>query len=564
MVLNLIYRYKWLIGFAVVLSVTGAAAGVGIVGLIEREIASFTSSSEPIANSFGLFVLAIFAVVVFGVSSQYILSKLSASVVYDIRATIVKKLMGTSYERIEKIGGHRVYATLTDDVNSISNGFMLFPQFINSVSTVMLCFAYLIYSSWQLFLVIAAMIVVIVAVAYTLLRFGLINLKNLRELDDELFSGYKAMIDGGKEIGVNSARKAFVHDEILLPVFGRIKKMSVKVEVIFIVLSNWTASLILTVMGIIVFGSQYFLTGIPAEVVVAFMLVVFYLAGPIENLVDMVVEFGKALVAYRKIESLQLADADEYKAQQNTVTGSFDSWNSIRIKKVAYTYRADENNDDHRFSIGPLDLEINRGDTIFLIGGNGSGKSTFAKLLCGLYTPDTGGIYMDDVLVKKGTNCVDYRNQFSTIFSDFHLFDQVLDNEGGVADDKVVTKYLEKMLLSDKVSSENGVLSSTKLSQGQRKRLALILSYLESSSICIYDEWAADQDPHFRSLFYTSILPELKAQGKTLIIISHDDRYFHHCDRLIKLESGHLVDCDYSNSTLETPNLLFANAMSLS
>lgn len=79
------------------------------------------------------------------------------------------------------------------------------------------------------------------------------------------------------------------------------------------------------------------------------------------------------------------------------------------------------------------------------------------------------------------------------------------------------------------------------MSAGQRKRLALIQVYLEHRPIAVFDEWAAEQDPTFRRIFYEELLPDLKRQGKTLVVVSHDDRYFHVADRCIRLDGGRLV-----------------------
>lgn len=160
-------------------------------------------------------------------------------------------------------------------------------------------------------------------------------------------------------------------------------------------------------------------------------------------------------------------------------------------------------------------------------------------LLIGLYMPEQGGIRWNGDVVNEG-NRDDYLQNFSVIFSDFYLFDELygVDNENnnGMIDD-----YLQRLHLHHKVRIENGRFSSVNLSQGQRKRLALLVAYLEDRPFYVFDEWAADQDPEFKHLFYTELLPALKARGKTVLIISHDDRYFYLADRCIKLEEGRVV-----------------------
>jgi putative ATP-binding cassette transporter len=124
------------------------------------------------------------------------------------------------------------------------------------------------------------------------------------------------------------------------------------------------------------------------------------------------------------------------------------------------------------------------------------------------------------------------------VFSDFHLFENLHGME--MLDDQA-KHYLKRLQLDHKVQVQDGVLSTTELSQGQRKRLALMTAYLEGRPIYLFDEWAADQDPVFKEVFYYQLLPELKARGKTIIVISHDDRYYHIADRVIKMDSGKIV-----------------------
>jgi len=103
-----------------------------------------------------------------------------------------------------------------------------------------------------------------------------------------------------------------------------------------------------------------------------------------------------------------------------------------------------------------------------------------------------------------------------------------------------VREYLTQLHLERKVLLVDGALSTTALSQGQRKRLALLTAWLEERPIYVFDEWAADQDPTFKRVFYEELLPELRRAGRTVLVISHDDRYFHLADRLLRLESGQL------------------------
>src|SRR6185295_216726 len=159
-------------------------------------------------------------------------------------------------------------------------------------------------------------------------------------------------------------------------------------------------------------------------------------------------------------------------------------------------------------------------------------------VISGLYSPEAGEIRLDGRPVTEET-LDSYRQLFSMVFSDFCLFESLLGLEGADLD-RQAHRYLVKLQLDRKVSVTDGVLSTLALSQGQRKRLALLTAYLEDRPIYVFDEWAADQDPVFKEIFYHQLLPELRSRGKTVLVISHDDRYFDVADRLIRLEEGRL------------------------
>jgi putative ATP-binding cassette transporter len=173
-------------------------------------------------------------------------------------------------------------------------------------------------------------------------------------------------------------------------------------------------------------------------------------------------------------------------------------------------------------------------------GGNGSGKTTLAKVLTGLYIPESGQINVDGKPISD-ENRERYRQLFSVVFSEIFLFESLLGLDSPEIDSRA-SQYLLKLELDQKVQVKDGALSTVDLSQGQRKRLSLLTAYLEDRPIYIFDEWAADQDPVFKDVFYYQILLELKSRGKTVIVISHDDRYYSIADRIVKLDYGKIEE----------------------
>jgi len=210
----------------------------------------------------------------------------------------------------------------------------------------------------------------------------------------------------------------------------------------------------------------------------------------------------------------------------------------LRLSEITYSYQNEDSAD--RFLLGPIDLTVEPGELLFIAGGNGSGKTTLGKLIVGLYSPESGEIHYNNKIIND-SNRDSYRQLFSAVFSEPFLFESLFGLEKTQLDERA-REYLADLHLSHKVSIQNGVLSRIDLSQGQRKRLALLTCYLEERPVYFFDEWAADQDPKFKEVFYYNLLPRLKNQGKTVIVISHDNRYYGVADRVVTLESGRLSE----------------------
>ena len=194
------------------------------------------------------------------------------------------------------------------------------------------------------------------------------------------------------------------------------------------------------------------------------------------------------------------------------------------------------------FQVGPVDFTLRAGELVFITGGNGSGKSTFLKVLAGLYQPDSGEITLDGVRVDDSTRDA-YRALIAAIFVDYHLFQRLY----GIADPDPaeLDRLLTQFRLRDKTRLTDGEFRTLDLSGGQRKRLALIVSLLEKRPILLLDEWTADQDPEFRRKFYDDLLPALKQAGETVVVITHDDRYLDELDlpaRRLRMDEGRFVE----------------------
>jgi putative ATP-binding cassette transporter len=351
----------------------------------------------------------------------------------------------------------------------------------------------------------------------------------------------RALLEGLKELKMHGQRREAFQSNQMRTATDAYQYHSIVAMTRFIMADSVSQLVFYVPVGLLLFALPFVHTLSP-QTLTGYVLTTLYMTGPLGALMSALPSFGRAIVALQKVEALGLS-LTAGTTEENVVArpASIRSWERLELQDVVYAYPR-ELGDSH-FTLGPMHWTIYPGELIFLSGGNGSGKSTFVKLLTGLYLPNAGEIRLDGQPITD-ENREWYRQLFSVVFSDFYLFENLLGlSSSGL--DAQVQHYLEQLQLDHKLQVTAGVLSTTALSQGERKRLALLTAYLEDRQIYIFDEWAADQDPQFKDIFYTRLLPGLKAMGKTVLVISHDERYFFLADRLLKLDDGKLIDCQY-------------------
>lgn len=526
-------RSSWLrVAIAALTGSISGACSASLIALINNAIGSTVNKTEQLFLVFmGLAIVAFLT----NITSQYLLSSLSYNSVYELRLKLSNGILDCPLRHLEEIGANRIIATLTEDTEMIGNTISSIPFFWIDMALILGCLVYLYWLSWVVFLV--------TAIALT---FALVLLKNLsgkahellnlaRKEQDNLFKHFRTITDGIKELKLNSKRRqAFVNEELKVTAAAS-RYYDIECLKLFGISNGVGQLLFLVIVGLLVFGLPK-ITPVNATVLSGYVLVITYLTEPLQRAIASLPQLTLGSVALHNIEKLGLSLASRSEAFSSEFQTPL-SFQSIELIGISHTYGKEQ---EESFTLGPIDLKLYPGEIIFIVGGNGSGKSTLAKLIAGLYIPDAGAIYLDGNMVSA-PNLQAYRQLFSTVFYDFYLFERLLGIDLEDLDIQA-HNYLKKLQLDQKMQIKNGRFSTIELSQGQRKRLALLTAYLEDRPIYLFDEWAADQDPHFREIFYKQLLPELKQRGKTVLVISHDDRYFDFCDRIIKLDYGKVVE----------------------
>jgi putative pyoverdin transport system ATP-binding/permease protein len=520
-------------------SITGSISGIGsasLLALINQALSQMNldrpqSQSQLIGGFIGLAGITMAT----NLTSQFLLVDLAQGAIYKLRLRISGWILASHLRHLEELGANRLLATLTEDIQNIAMTVFNVPTLLINAALILGCLFYLGWLSFGILLATVAFLTVAILIVQLLINKAFSLFVMAREENDALMKHLRGITDGIKELKLHQQRREDFLEFELQSTADALRKYRVRTQKILAFTNTLGEFLFFVLLGVLVFGIPR-LMPTSAPVLSGYVLTIAYMMRPIGNILATLPSMTLAAVSLRKIDTLglSLASRAEEGLQSPQPVVSFQQ---IELIQATHHYQAEGEN--NTFTLGPIDLEFSPGEIIFIVGGNGSGKSTLAKLITGLYLPDSGKICLDGTPITN-QNRETYRQLFSTVFSDFYLFERLL----GVSLDNLDARakaYLEQLQLSHKVQVENGSLSTTDLSQGQRKRLALLTAYLDDRPVYLFDEWAADQDPFFREVFYQQILPELKKRGKAVLVISHDDRYFHLCDRLIKLDYGQIV-----------------------
>jgi len=395
--------------------------------------------------------------------------------------------------------------------------------------------------SWPAFLGVTALATIGFVGYRELYRRFLLSNQAVRESRAALFGHFRALTEGIKELMLNRFRREEFLSSELECTAHRLRDHNFAATKQYLSAEAWTQGLFYGLIGVtlLVFPGLFTLSG---ESLRGYVFAMLYMVAPMWGVIGMIPTLSRGHVALAKLDELGL-ELDGVQEKESTASTSLmvgGGQQRIDIRGVIFQYGSGNGSDRH-FVLGPIEATFETGEIVFVIGGNGSGKSTFVKMLAGLYPPQTGVIRLNGEPVSAG-NQEWFRQHFSVIFSDFFLFKKLLGIAPSVAQGSA-HECLRALQMDHKVRIEDNAFSTVDLSQGQRKRLALVTALLEDRPFCVFDEWAADQDPQYKQIFYGHLLQDLRRRGKGVIVVTHDDRYFHLGDRVLKLEEGKLVEC---------------------
>jgi putative pyoverdin transport system ATP-binding/permease protein len=523
---------KKIVILAVAAGILSGAANSGLVILIHRTL---RAEGSVVGLMWGFIGLCVIVLITRGVSELLIIS-LGQGTILRLRLDLSRRILATPLRHLEKIGPHTLLALLTDDVMTITNTLIYVPTGCINLSILIGCLLYLGSFSWTVLCGVLGFIIIGLFWYQILVARAKHYLKLARDDNDVMYKHFRAMLDGVKELKLhNKRRRAFIDDHLQTTAVAY-RRHNFHGMFIYVMTHSGGQLLLFLAIGLVLFGLPA-LKQIDPHTLTGYSITILYIMSPVDVILATIPILGRASIALKKIEEIDLSLVEQPAEPDSCdATQMKPGWSCLEMTGVTHVYYRER--EDDNFTLGPINLVLNPGEVVFLTGGNGSGKTTLIKLLTALYTPERGEIRLDGKLVTN-ESVISYRQMFSTVFSDYFLFETMLGLESPTLDADA-RHYLVQLHLERKVRIESGTLSTTDLSQGQRKRLALLTAYLEDRPFYIFDEWAADQDPMFKELFYNQLLPGLKARGKTVLVISHDDQYYYVADRILKLNHGEL------------------------
>ncbi len=522
----------------VFMSGIGGISSAAILAAINAGAQSADSSHKPSLWAVALFVISLF---LFIKTQIYVTTTVTAeieAIIHRLRVRLMDDVRHSELLALEALGRSRIFAAITSDTAVLTQASNTLCYSMQSIVVVCFVAAYVAYLSVAAFV----LSVVIVAAAGAIFHFRGKRLTAERsraaEQERRLFDRLTDFLDGFKEVRLNSARSAdLFEDSVAVSRVAANIKIGAQVETFRQIVS--TQSYMYILLGAVVFVAPIFSSSLAGASITQTTTALLFVVGAAFGLVQSIPILSNANAAADRLAKL---DADLHAATSLERDGIPERRTLERIEMRAIEFRYKDRFSETAFKIGPIDFNLRSGELVFVTGGNGSGKSTFMRVLAGLYPPSSGEITLDGMRVTAEMRNA-YRALITTVFTDYHLFRRLYGIHD--PDPAEIDSLLQQFRLIDKTSLANGEFRTLDLSDGQRKRLALIVGLLEKRPILLLDEWTADQDPEFRRKFYNELLPRLVRGGATVVAVTHDERYLDELTvpaRRIRMDEGRIAE----------------------
>ena len=516
----------------------GTASGLLLTFLVQMIHRAITGAPPDPIRFIGYYMLIWFAYLVCTTISTIATSGMAHKSLYQLRLWVTDHILNVSYRSTEGRTSE-YFPVLTEDLQTISNTIYRVPQISTAVATILGCVGYMFYLSWSLTLMILLVLGLIYVTMTTLGRRAQQQARKARLQYDKIYHFFEDLLYGLKELKLNPVLRRHYRETLFPPLIREHQRLKLRENILFNFSIRSIEILFFPALGALVYTILVYGLTTP-DAFTGVLTVLLFMLSPMASAANFVGEYKAMQVSLQRVNALEahvVSNVESARTQEPVPHTPSESVHApiLRLEDIRLAYTRD--NGETNFVLGPISATIPENRITFIVGDNGSGKSTLAKVLTGLYQPDEGTIYYRGAPVLPHY-LEDYRSRFSSVFSDFHLFRELPQ---GVLHPETLRHWLEVTGLSAQVQLQGHTLQHRRLSQGQRERLALALACSYDSEIILLDEIASNQDADFKVKIYHEILPALRDAGKTVIAISHDDRFFSQADYLLHFRDGTII-----------------------
>ncbi|NLH80553.1 MAG: ATP-binding cassette domain-containing protein [Phyllobacteriaceae bacterium] len=483
---------------------------------------------------FGVTLVAYAALhLIYPVTAQTLVARMAAA----LRLRLTGRLLQTTPLFVQRREHGSLYHVMTTDVQVVTQIGRTLLEMLPAIVFLAIALPQIVVLSPP----VAAFTVLVMAggvLGYYLQRRAISGLaRRIRALEIRYFERVNDVIAGFRELKLHRPRRRDLSEEVET-IVGEARDTRIRMERRYAL-----GEVVVHTLKFVLVGGVVFLLPLlgraDGTVVFQLLTVILFSLGPFEAVVSEIPGILRAMVSFTRIDELDadLAAAATPEDEDRPAPGPF---HTLTLEGVTARWSTDA---DHGFELGPIDFELRRGEIVLVVGDNGSGKTTFLSVLTGLLDIDAGRVLVDGRPVEDRDRAA-HRDRFSAIFTVFHLFYRLFGLSR--VDPDHARALLRRLQLDEVTDYVDGAFTRLDLSSGQRRRLALAVVLLENRDVVVLDEFVADQDPGKRDLFFRSLLPELKAAGKTVVVTTHDLAWVPFCDRLVRFSGGRIV-------SIETP-----------
>ncbi|PKV49532.1 putative ATP-binding cassette transporter [Aquimarina sp. MAR_2010_214] len=460
------------------------------------------------------------------------LNRYSFKLLYDNEKKLFEQMLQIPLNVLEKLGTQRFY-TAVEDLRTFSFLPYTVTHTVNSLLMLVLCLIYMFTLSVFGALTVIGLIVLVAGCYFVIMNSMSKQVETLRNYNDGYYKYVNDVMNGFKELQLSFFRRENLMNRFLVPNRNSAGELDFKISYVFLSINLISQYGLYFVIAMILFVMPEF--GIlERDDVIAYVVIILFISGPINNLINLQQMYTRFIVANKRIKAF-IRDYN-VKSEVRKPTKTASEFNSVAFNNVSFTYENAKGEKD--FCLGPINLNVKQGEVVFIVGGNGSGKSTFINILTGLYTPSEGEIILNNEAYDGKEEKL--QNLIAAVFTNNHIFSHNYEDYTLEGNEKY--KDLLRLMELDKIVNDDKDESVRRnFSKGQSKRISLIFALLEDKPILVLDEWAADQDPNFRKFFYEELIPKFKKEGKTIIAVTHDDAYFDKADRILKFDYGQIT-----------------------